>query len=315
MSYRMRSGALVCALGAVFMNGCGEDAPSMPFGRCYDRPQPVATTTPTPAPVARVPIILNYNEDDQRFRQEPWPNNGAITKLEGASFSVYDSELLGSGFVVKAPDGDKVGVTAAHLLQDVALRDIMLVDAQGEQSRVLDGCYMYEDNGRFESKGIQPTDVAVLRLSKPIGSSALTFAATPPKRSDWVGLVNHQNKEHYKYTPVSFQGVVTSWQPGKHGNVVLTGLQPHLSIGSEREMHALQPGGSGGIVGNLQTGEVYGMTVGGADSVRTTEELDRLFGVRLSGPINSETGIVPVEGYCVGSQAIKEALGSPRYRD
>lgn len=300
----MRAAVVVGTLGATLLTACGKEEPAMPFEKCYD-----TLPSPTAAQAVAEPLTLHYNPSKRRFNEEVAPQK--LDMLTAASFAVYAPSFKGSGFVTRAPDGSNVGVVAAHTLQDLSLEDITLVSAKGAQASVADGCYMYKSG---TEDGLRYIDIAVLRLSGSLGGSAVQLAAEPPRRGEWVTVVNHQNAiVHNTYSPAVFGGIVARWRQNTYDNVVITGLQPYMNTNSDKEMYTLQPGGSGGIVGNGTTGEVYGMVVAGNNHHQTTEELAKQFALRCNCTTGYDTGILPTPAYNVGSPAIMYALRSARY--
>jgi len=299
-----------CASGALILAGCGvgeAKGKDATLERCYDAPQPDRNNQILPEPE---PITLHY--DRGHFEEETYADTLINLKLEAANIAITADGRHGSGFLTLASDGTVVGITAAHVTDGVALKDIEVQDHQGNVSDVIGGCYMYERNGEFvdgDAPGVQEVDVAVLRLSTRLGGDVLKLSATAPKRGEWVTFVNNQIYQDAR-SPTSYNGLVTNWAPNGRGNSVLTGLQPWKKLASGTVSYSTEKGGSGGIVADQQTGEVEALLAGGPlGTYDSAESTAAYFGVHFTAPVGNETGIVPSEALVIDAEAIRSALG------
>jgi hypothetical protein len=267
-------------------------------------------------------IQLHYNRSSKFIEEVPLVEDSVNQSLQDGNVMIEAGKFKGSGFLTKAPDGSEVVITAAHVVSVGDLAKIEVSNNKDQTVPVSDGCYMYENKGEFvdlgqaysdkDSAGIEAVDVAVLRLAKPLGGTALKLAASFPDRGTWVQFVNNQQDSEPAY-PAEYTGLVTSRRPSPYGDIALTGVEPWRKPIDGEDSYTIMPGGSGGLVSLANKAEVVGISYGGGigyDGANTTEEL---YGVSFDAPVGHKTGIIPVHADIIGAGVLHHALASTRY--
>lgn len=340
------------AIAAVGIAGCSEISatssstkPKVPIERCFDKPQPQpkapeAPEVPNPKDkkfsqkivkwaeqyhrykeyTSPDPINLHYNPDTKFIDEAPFVDEGVDNRLKDGNVKIEDGKYDGSGFITTAPDGGQVVVTAAHVVAIGDLSRLTVTGSQEQKVSVKDGCYIYEKDGKAANLGygrqkeheIADIDLAVLRLSGPIGGTSLNLAKAYPKRGSWVELVNNQDDSSPEY-PSTYLALTVSKGPSTWSNEALTGLEPwKKSIGGESS-YTNNPGASGGLVADTRTGNVVGISYAGTTGYYDGEATSTLYGVKFDAPVNNQTGIIPVSASITGAEIIHRALDSPVY--
>lgn len=309
----LRTAAIaVCA--ALAVGACAEAGPTPEthgFTRCFDTPLP--SNTPSRQPGS--PPKLSFSVTDGRVKGDPILTPEIQTKLEDANVTVSDGKYNMSGFTTTAPDGSQVIITAAHGLASSKLDKFTVSNKKGEEAKVAKGCYVFESDGVYgdlfaENDKMEKTDFAILRLTQPLGSTALRLADKRPERGDWVTFVNSKGA-YTVQNPARYNGIVAATTPT---NVVdwqaLTGVQPwRKSITGERSYIA-EDGASGGMVVNPNSAEVVGISIHGGRGHYGAEATAGIFGINFDIPVGSSTGLLPTTAGIVGADVITHTLAT-----
>lgn len=228
-------------------------------------------------------------------------------KVSGAMVKFFDP--FSTGFLLK-PD---LVVTSAHGVYTKNIRTIDLTDSKNNLGQVIDGCYIYETNGRqanpLDEKGAG-IDIAVLRLAKPIGTSTLSLATTELHQGDWATFLNYQNRRPVDY-PAEYNGVALADKPHIGGNILLTGIQAWRNCEPRRHAASecsIDNGASGGPLLGWATGDVFGISVRGTDAGRLNKTSMLEYGVVPQFDTEAGTGNMPRIAYTTGAHAIKLAV-------
>lgn len=276
-----------------------------PLRPCYDTP--IKHAIATGVTQTKPPLKIRQNSQGVVEGDPGMLQKNIREKLLGATVRI---ELPKStGFLLES---DLV-VTSAHGVYTKNIGTIMLSDAANKLGKVIDGCYIYEKNGKLadplDHKGAD-IDVAVLRLAEPLGNSTLSLANTELKPGEWATFFNYQHSRPIE-DPAEYNGVVLADKPEIAGNILLTGVQAWRnceSASDERSTCAIEAGSSDGPVVQWSTGDVVGMSVRGTDKGRL-KDADMLgHGVIPQFDTGPGTGHQPRIAYTTGTNAIEAAV-------
>ncbi|HSD55764.1 MAG TPA: serine protease, partial [Candidatus Saccharimonadales bacterium] len=261
--------------------------------------------------------------------------NPSITeKLRGATVRVENGAGMGTGYIAESDKDGSTIVTAAHVIynptiteSEQGLRYLSVQDYKGNKSKVVSGCYMEENNGVFKSLSrgeFQPTDIAILRVSPPLGSATLKLAGSEPERGSWDPYFYNFQGRRKVNEPATYSGMVIANADSRNGYEVLTGItsfrncEPKRLYNSMVSPCAAEGGSSGGPVVDRDTGNVIGISVASLiteskgysaeDLLKTSGSVDPQFDVGLG------TGSWPIISILVPTETIQTALESSTYR-
>ena len=303
--------------------------------RCYDQPQPKQISRPHAS--SSKPIAISRNPDASFTAVEQALTETAYYKLSGATVKIIGAHGTASGYIAETDKRGSTVVTAAHVIYDhtkgidkQGLGSFLIEDRFGGDAKVVDGCYMKESAGEFVSltkDEVLPIDVAVLRLAKPLGNATLkTTTEILPRGSERPYFFNYQDDRGTDY-PATYGGMMLDSSQPQQGYEILTGIDryedcaPRIieSIDDTRPVSqcTIEPGASGGVVADTQTGDVIGISVGGifGDNKRylTPGELYAEGNVQLSFNTGEHTRAWPVIATVVPANIIDKALESKAY--
>ena len=338
--------AVAVLAAATALAGCAEAAPAppeqiTPLAQCYDAPLPSQAMPELPktgdphyakkyaawdkALTVSVrntdkPIDVHYDSTTEWITEDPADDPTVEATLKDANVIIEHGDMHGSGLVTTDAHGEQVIVTAAHVVANNNVRTLKVTNSDEQVVHITRGCYMYEDRGKkvnltqqdVDAPGLHEYDIAVLRPDKPLSSEPLKIAKGLPSRGTWLKFVNNQLENTPDY-PADYNGLVVSRKPDSYGDSVLTGLEPwQKHIGGESS-YTINPGASGGMVANIQTGEVVGISVGGEGGYIDSTTLHQSYNVDFNVPTGNKIGIVPVVATVIGGDIIRKAVASPHY--
>ncbi len=186
-------------------------------------------------------------------------SNPVENKIDNSIVKIETETGTGSGFEMRDAAGNKVIVTAQHVIGGAALGQVTISDNSSHVSHPTGGCYIFESKDSkhpaLDTKKVQDLDIAILNVPKSIGNSSLKLAKNQPKRGNWVSYDNFQAGSEVGY-PSRYNGLVVESEQSLYGLTALTGIEPFLPKPTDSTALA---GCSGGVVTN-QSGEVVGMS-------------------------------------------------------
>lgn len=310
---------------------------SVAFERCFEEPLNL-TTQQAPTPIGIEPLTLK-KDTDGRYNGEPGPIDPKVKdKIAGAAVRIDNGMIMGSGYLMNTKDShgknQTIVVTAAHVAFDSMkgnnpqnMRSLRVTDHNGKEASVLDDCYIYEDNGAFMEIAGHTTparqDLAILRLSTPLGDSALTLSDRLVPRGDWSGYFYNFQSERKVDDPATYNGLALRNSNDSYRFFVLSGVQSGdncelLEAQNWRSNCATEPGASGGVFADRYTGEVYGIsTVAGpsqGERFYISTDLAENDNLTMQSPTGPDTGAWPILVGIVPAGVIATALKSPVYQ-
>lgn len=254
--------ATAVALVALSINTLAASKPREAYSPCFDdigwyqNHDPIVDMLPYPVPNPRLHNPLQVPslpiDDSAHEKRQGLLKPVTERKLAGAVVKITRIDgRSGSGFITTGRDGERVIVTAAHVVPGGLLDGITIIDSAHNSTTATSGCYIAAGS---EHRGDLPpnnkVDIAIIRPRQKIGRSVLTFAPDP-QRGERVTFYNFQQNRSpdnpAKYCGLAL-GLQTSWMDG----TVLTGID---GIGSLIEANA-----SGGAIVN-EKGDVVSMSV------------------------------------------------------
>jgi hypothetical protein len=254
--------------------------------------------------------------------------------VNAATVKVEDSQGSGTGFIVRGKNGQKVIVTAAHVIAG-AQGPIKIVNYEGGTADIAGGCYIYQDGTKAiplrpssnDTEPINMDDMAILTTSTPIQGPALAVSSIAPPRGTWINFTNDQETligqepiDGQATNPTSYEGLVLTNPANSLGFVALTGVQSFLGK-SLITSYSLMPGASGGeatvgttVVGMSITSEENNsdMQNGVVDYIDAST-LSGEYNVNLSPAVARNPGILPNDANLVPGSSINYALAHGNY--
>jgi hypothetical protein len=254
--------------------------------------------------------------------------------VSAATVKVINGQSYGSGFEARGRNGNKVIVTAAHVIED-ATGPIHVVDDQGKSTEVTSGCYVYQYHGKRmplkpNASDTEPTgidDIAILNTKQQLDGKPLSVSSKPPARGKWVSFTNNQQtlidgsvSDGDPTSPTEFSGMVLTNPANYMGFMALTGIQPWLGK-DLTSTYSLMPGGSGGEVTVGKT--VVGITVTSAQEHAdlangiidyiTPDALSQDYNVSMDPRVAHIQGMLPNDAGLVAGSQINFALAGGDY--
>ncbi|HYH74428.1 MAG TPA: serine protease [Candidatus Saccharimonadales bacterium] len=310
-------GTAALFIAGAALTGCGvvEAATSRidhSLPRCYDEPAPAvaaAANAQRPdfyATGKKVTVQQTSRGIIKNGGKEPSPTVhakilGGIVRVDNAD----GQDSMGSGALVKNAAGEKVVVTAAHVVEGASTKELTVTDSFGNKATIASGCFMYENYGKFEDPSTAMTsmpaaiDLAILKLPDPeaIGGEPLPLAQEAPVRGSWN--FTFANFQRWSDTPILYKGMALG-RLKDHRVQYLTGIADGQSCepngNYKRSQCAAQPGSSGGPVVQTSTGNLVSMS---ASSVIPATGLGYMQRGELRQNFNVATNVVA--GYGSGN--------------
>jgi hypothetical protein len=352
---RVGAASAALALLAAGCGGPGKYGKYPDIPRCFEKPQaPLFSNQHEPKPPRMRPgeDPIKFNDKWQRYNKIWWRWNnhsiGKLTKLtipvrggfaqgdpiylpeiedetEKALVQLDTGDWKGSGFLIEDSSGHEDVVTAAHVVGYARLGALTITGDNGVSTRAVAGCYMFEEDGKFKKmpgksdEDSPPVDIdlAILRLSRPLGHHTLMLSEKSVTRGQWLDFTNYQGLEHGPGYPANYTGVVVSTEHDFWGYRVLTGtskMDTPVTAGEVQD-NEIYAGASGGPVTELH-GKVVGISVAGLkDGIyEGPEDLKGIYNVRMPGAKwGLKHGYIPATANLVSSRFIKKAMHSKRF--
>ena len=198
------------------------------------------------------------------------------------------------------------------MVENEEFDDLTITSDDGKETHPDAGCYIFENEGSFNvPEGAVDYDIAVLRLSKPIGLTSLKLAAHEAKRGSWVTFMNYQSTSEPGY-PANYSGIVTE-NSVYNGLDFVTGtraLPTPVKVGAYDANH-LVGGASGGPVIS-EAGTVVGTSTNGAEFY-DAEYLETVYDVVFPGAKFGldKGGFVPNGGHGMQLDLIRQIANIP----
>ncbi len=296
--------------------------PKRAIEACFDQPLAnIPGQTDFDGPHYNPPLLLNTSQSQVEGDPEALRAELATNVLE--SVVVVESELgTASGFITKDARGESVVVTAAHVVAPGNIEDITVYDNRRQKSTVTAGCYVFENRTGLvapnpnDSKQAEH-DIAILKLTQPLGQRTLNLSLDPPKRGEWVIFSNYQ-KDSLPPNIVSYSGLVLSNPPVSNYQVVtgIHGFPDRPRADANKAAHRVQGGASGGPVLDLN-GDVVGELKSSDAENRSKSPGDMQFQYDVTfndAVYDPTTGFEPSVANITPSFYIQQALESPKLR-
>lgn len=267
---------------------------STPHGaieRCFDKAQPdIKPKEQRDSPLIKLNVQAKSTAQRgvEIYHEEFGPEQNE--KIKKAVVMIDGENMQGSGFLTDNSKGERIAITAGHVLANERLKDIKVYDDTGASTRPVDACIVYDNDGQFYDRTnmtAPEADVAVLTLPKQFGKSVLTMSGVAPYRGQWVTFKNYQIGS--KLGAQAFYTGMVSDMSSSFDLEVTSGLDVSRYNGPESvKNYICMPGGSGGPVVN-GSGEVIGIMTGAsawADTVSPSEFKEK-DGLSIEGSTDS----------------------------
>jgi hypothetical protein len=261
--------------------------------------------------VDATPLYYEVDPDTRAFSANPGYDDAAIKQVEGAIVKITGEGGEGSGFITTDERGNRVIVTAAHVVGERDPDSIVLTDISGNQTTASNGRYIIESRGQLQDalgNGLPQIDVAVLRPRQPIGATSLKIGNLAA-RGTWLDMVNYQSGAAFD-SPYRYKAVALRSRPGI-SNYVLTGMEPERASESPKN-YVIQPGASGGVVFNPHTKEVAGVSFFGG-IVLLGDEGQKTVHAFFDRPTGEESAIYPLLAHITDPAHIHKIISALPY--